>query len=131
METQKSVHSWCVATFPRYASKKGHALALLSEAVELALAAGLAAGLAFDTIRRAVEVPIIKHLNRLTEGEPLESDAGEVADVLVNVYAYAEEAGIDAQAELDKKMKENRQRLGDHYAAKTAQAEALGLVIEK
>lgn len=126
MENQKSVHEWCVTLFPRYASKKGHIIAMIGEVVELALAAGLG----FDTIRRAVEVPIMKHLNRVAEGEPLESDAGELADVLINVYAYAEQAGLDAQVELDKKMRANRQHMAEYYAGKTTQNEALGLVLE-
>jgi NTP pyrophosphatase (non-canonical NTP hydrolase) len=60
----------------------------------------------------------------------MESDAGEVADVLLCTYAYAEEAGIDSHKELNDKMRENRSRAAEYYAAKTAQKEDMGFILE-
>lgn len=126
METQKTIHEWCKDTFPRHVGKKGRAIALLEEAAELALAAGVG----FEAIRQAVEVPIKKHIARIDAGVELESDAGEVADVLLCLYAYAEEGSIDSHGELDAKMRENRSRPTSYYAAKTAAKEALGFILE-
>lgn len=126
METQQTIHEWCKATFPRHVGKKGRAIALLEEAAELALAAGVG----FDAIRQAVEVPMKKHIIREMRNEPMESDAGEVADVLLCLYAYAEEGSIDSHRELDAKMAENRSRPTEYYAAKTAAKEELGFILE-
>lgn len=126
METQQTIHEWCKETFPRHVGKKGRAIALLEESAELALAAGVS----FEAIRQAVEVPMKKHIIREMRNEPLESDAGEVADVLLCLYAYAQEAGYDAHKELDSKMATNRTRTIEYYANKTAQKEDLGFILE-
>jgi hypothetical protein len=123
-ENQKSIHEWCKDTFPRHVGTKGRAIALIEEAVEL----GIAAGLSLKEIQSAVDVPIFK-LAEQTQAGPLESDAGEVADVLLCLYAYAEEAGYDAHKELDAKMRTNRSRPKEYYAAKTAHKEDLGFIL--
>ena len=127
-ETQKPVYDWCTSMFPKHVGTKGRAVALVEEAVELALAAGVNA----DVIQAAVKVPMLKELIRLSNGERSShqrEDAEEIADVLVCVYAYAEEAGYDAHDELDKKMAINRSRPKEYYAAKTAQKEDLGFIL--
>lgn len=126
-ETQKSVHGWCIDTFPRHVGLPGRAIATLEEAVELAIAAGIDE----ETILAAVKVPIQKEKVRVANGErgkPRE-DAEEVADVLLCVYAYAEEAGYDAHEELDLKMAQNRSRGKEYYAKKTAAKEELGFIL--
>lgn len=118
-ETQESVFHWCDATFPRHRGKQGRATALVEEAVELCLAAGMSP----EDIRAAVEVPMKKARLR----PETESDAGEVADVLICLYSYAEEVGFDAHEELDTKMAKNRTRSAEFYAKKTDQKVALGM----
>jgi hypothetical protein len=125
IETQKSVHEWCKATFPRHVGLQGRAIALIEEAVELALACGTPR----DAIEASVRVPILKEDIRLKIGERnwhQREDAEEVADVLLCLYAYAEEAGYSAHQELDDKMEINRSRTAEYYAKKTAQKEELG-----
>jgi hypothetical protein len=125
-ETQKSVYQWCKATFPKFAGLKGRAIALVEEAVELALAAGVNP----EAIRAAANVPILKeeetHWTALAVPN---RDAEEVADALLCVYAYAEEAGYDAHRELDEKMALNRGRPQEYYDGKTAHKEELGYVL--
>jgi NTP pyrophosphatase (non-canonical NTP hydrolase) len=123
-ETQQSIHQWCKETFPRHVGVKGRAVALIEEAIEL----GLAGGLTIEEILAAVNTPIYK-LAEATADTPMESDAGEVADVLLCLYAYAQEAGHDAHAELDKKMAVNRSRSKEYYAKKTAHKEDLGFLL--
>jgi NTP pyrophosphatase (non-canonical NTP hydrolase) len=126
-ETQKSVHGWCKAMFPGYVGVKGRAVALIEEAVELSIAAGVP----YDTIRAAVEVPILKETVRMGSGQSWNpnADREEVADVLVCVYAYAEEAGYDAHQELDEKMELNRSRSMEYYAKKTAEKMDKGFIL--
>jgi NTP pyrophosphatase (non-canonical NTP hydrolase) len=127
-ETQKSVHEWCKATFPRHVGLPGRAIALIEEAVELALACGVEP----VTIEAAVKVPMIKESIQQQIGEYKwhdRYDAEEVADVLLCVYAYAEEAGYDAHKELDLKMETNRTRSVEYYAKKTAHKEELGFIL--
>jgi NTP pyrophosphatase (non-canonical NTP hydrolase) len=128
IETQKSVHEWCKATFTRHIGVKGRAVALVEEAVELALACGVDS----KAIKSVVEVPIIKESIRLFNGERKwhdREDAEEVADVLLCLYAYAEEAGYDAHKELDEKMALNRTRSKEYYANKTAEKEDWGYIL--
>lgn len=128
VETQKSIHEWCKATFPRHVGKQGRAVALLEEAVELALACGVES----DAIFAAVRVPILKEAIRVSTGEREhhpDNDLEEVADVLLCLYAYAEERGCDAHAELDNKMAVNRTRTAEYYAQKTARKEELGFIL--
>lgn len=125
VETQKSIHEWCKATFPRHAGIKGRAVALVEEAVELAIAAGLDA----ETISAAVMTPMRKEVMRLARGEAPGGQAEEIADVLLCLYAYAEEAGIDSHQELDQKMAINRNRSAEYYAQKTARKEELGFIL--
>lgn len=151
-ETQKSVHEWCKTTFSRFAGLQGRATALLEEAVELALTAGLSS----ETIYATARVPILKEAARAKSGWPTiqcrkcaaffwvpdgcacgehkpfnsmtgkNGDAEEIADVMICVYACAEEAGYDARKELDEKMALNRSRPAEYYAEKTARKEELG-----
>jgi hypothetical protein len=118
-ETQQSVFEWCRDTFPRHAGIKGRAIALIEEAVEL----GVAAGLSDEEIRAAVEVPLKKAKMRSED----ESDRGEVGDVLICVLAYAGERGFDAYDEMVKKMIVNRSRTKEYYATKTSEKESLGM----
>lgn len=127
-ETQKSVHEWCKATFSHYVGVKGRAVALLEEAVELALGCGMDEA----TIEAVVKVPILKEKILMANGErnwSSEDDEGEVADVLLCLYAYAEEANHDAHVALDRKMAVNRSRGAEYYAKKTAQKEELGFIL--
>jgi NTP pyrophosphatase (non-canonical NTP hydrolase) len=103
---------------------KGRAVALVEEVIELAIAAGLS----LKEIDAAVATPI-KKVAEMTQADVMESDAGEVADVLLCLYAYAEEAGYDAHKELDAKMRINRSRTKEYYAAKTAHKENLGFLL--
>jgi len=119
-ETQKSVHEWCKVTFPRFMGQQGRATAVLEEAVELALAAGVNT----ETIYATVRVPIMKESTRNQANAP-----EEIADVLVSLYSCAEEMGLDAHAELGKKMELNRSRPTEYYAEKTAQKEGLGYIL--
>jgi NTP pyrophosphatase (non-canonical NTP hydrolase) len=128
VETQKSIHEWCKATFPKHIGEQGRAVALLEEAVELALAAGVKE----DAIMAAVKVPILKETIRVSTGErerKYDDDLEEMADVLLCLYAYAEERGGDAHAELDRKMVINRGRSTEYYAKKTAHKQELGFIL--
>jgi len=126
METQKSVHTWIKRVFPEWKGARGRALALVEEVTELALAAGLTP----EDAQTAVNMVVSKHNSRVAAGEPLESDEGEVGDVYLCLFAYAEERGIDAQACLDEKMAKNRAKPDEHYFAKTQQKKSLGLALE-
>lgn len=126
METQKSIYTWIKRVFPEWKGARGRALAIVEESTELALAAGLNP----EEIQTAVDMVVAKHNERVAAGEPLESDEGEVADVLLCVYAYAEERSMDAQEVLDEKMAKNRAKPDEHYFAKTRQKRNLGLALE-
>lgn len=118
-ETQSSVYRWCKDTFPEFKGLKGRATALVEEAVELCLAAGMTK----EEIEAAVSVPLQKANLRKED----ESDRGEIADVQICVWAYAEEAGFSAQHETDKKMEINRSRPPEYYEMKTKQKKELGM----
>ena len=124
-ENQVTVHSWVKDVFPEWSGVRARALAIVEEAVELALATGLTK----PEIESAVNLPCVKEFKRIAADPNYkpEDPRGEVADVYINVLAYAEEAGFDAKKELDAKMKKNRSRSKEHYRAKTAQKKALGL----
>lgn len=124
-ETQQTVNAWVHECFPEWAGPRGRALAVVEEAIELALATGLTK----DEIQSAVEVPIQKEMLR-READPNykpEAVEGEIADTLLNVLAYAEEVGVNAHAALNAKMCINRSRPKEHYLAKTKQKKDLGL----
>lgn len=125
-ETQESVYQWTKDTFPRHVGVHGRAVALVEEAVELALAAGLTAEDIYDTVR----IPIQKAVSDIIERKPQESDRGEIADVLICVYAYAAEAGFDSQEALDDKMAVNRSRSKEYYDAKTQKKHDMGLPLK-
>jgi NTP pyrophosphatase (non-canonical NTP hydrolase) len=125
-ETQQSLSRWVRDTFPEYQGKYNRFVALLEEVAEL----GLEVGVSPETIRRVIEIPIRKETERGNIGDRERDPADlyeEVGDVLMNVYAFAEEAGIEAQAALDAKMSKNRARPLSYYQAKTAQKRELGL----
>jgi NTP pyrophosphatase (non-canonical NTP hydrolase) len=126
METPESVGTWVRRVFPEWSGPKGRALAVVEEAVEL----GLAAGLSVAQIQTAVNLSVGQHIRRFDAGATPESDEGEVADCMLNVYAYAYERGIDPQAALDKKMAKNRAKSDEQYKAKTALKKQLGLALD-
>ncbi len=123
METQQSVHEWVKRVFPEWSGIKGRALAIVEEAVEL----GLAAGLSSSEIQSAVNLSVGQHIRRFDAGATPESDEGEVADVQLNLWAYAEERGIDVQAAVDKKMARNRAKPDSAYHEKTKLKKSYGL----
>lgn len=124
-ENQKSVFAWIHATFPEWAGVKGRALAVVEEAVELALAAGLSP----EDLQSAVDLSVGQHNRRVEAGLPLEAIQGEVADVLLNVYALSEGAGFDANEVMTEKMEKNRAKPIEAYRAKTKLKRELGLKI--
>jgi len=126
METPETVGTWVRQVFPEWSGPKGRALAVVEEAVEL----GLAAGLSPSQIQTAVNLSVSQHIRRFDAGAAPESDEGEVADCMLNVYAYAYERGIDPQAALDKKMAKNRAKSNEQYKAKTALKKQLGLALD-
>jgi NTP pyrophosphatase (non-canonical NTP hydrolase) len=126
METPETVGTWVERVFPEWSGPKGRALAVVEEAVELALAAGLPSA----QIQTAVNLSVSQHIRRFDVGVTPESDEGEVADCLLNIYAYAYQRGIDPQTALDKKMAKNRAKSDEEYRAKTALKRKLGLVLE-
>jgi len=126
METPETVGTWVRRVFPEWSGAKGRALAVVEEAVELALAAELTP----DQINTAINLSYVQSARRLAEGQPPESDEGEVADCMLNVYAYAFERGIDPLAALDKKMAKNRAKSDEQYKAKTALKKSLGLALD-
>lgn len=125
-ETQKSTSQWIKDTFPEYQGKENRFVALLEEVVEL----GLEAGVSPETIRNVIEIPIRKEIERGNTGDrernPLDL-CEEVGDVLMNVFSFAEEAGIEAQVALDAKMYKNRLRPASYYRMKTQQKKNLGM----
>lgn len=125
METQKSVHAWIAETFPEWSGKQGRALAIIEEAVEL----GIAAGLSTEQIQSAVNLSVGQAERRAAAGTPVESDEGEVADIQLNLWAYAEERGFSAQDAVDAKMLKNRAKPLEQYRAKTKLKRELGLMI--
>lgn len=127
METPETVGLWVRRVFPEWSGAKGRALAVVEEAVEL----GLAAGLTKQQIQSAVDLSLGQHERRSAQiGYVPESDEGEVADCMLNVYAYAYERNIDPQAALDKKMVKNRAKPDEQYHAKTALKKNLGLALD-
>jgi NTP pyrophosphatase (non-canonical NTP hydrolase) len=123
-ETQQTVNAWVHDCFPEWSGPRARALAIIEEAVELALATGLST----EEIKSAVDLPIIKEtMRRLDPDYVPEGPDGEVADTLLNVLAYAEEIKVDAHKALNEKMKINRSRPKEHYLKKTAEKKALGL----
>jgi hypothetical protein len=123
METPETVGTWVRRVFPEWAGPLGRALALVEEAVEL----GLAAGLSPAEIQSAVDLSIGQDRRRRDAGIPPDGDKTEVADVLLNLYAYAHERDIDPQAALDEKMAYNRSKPDSAYHAKTKLKKSLGL----
>lgn len=123
METQKSVHAWIAVTFPEWSGSQGRALAIIEEAVEL----GLAANLSPEQIQSAVDLSVGQAKRRAEAGTPVEADEGEVADIQLNLWAYAEERGFSAQDAVDKKMAKNRLKPLEQYRAKTKLKRELGL----
>src|SRR5271157_2986835 len=127
METPETVGTWVQRVFPEWSGPKGRALAVVEEAVEL----GLAAGLTKDQIQSAINLSFNQHDSRsTTAGYVPESDEGEVADCLLNLYAYCFQRGIDPQAALDKKMAGNRAKPDEQYKAKTELKKRLGLALD-
>jgi hypothetical protein len=125
METQKSVHAWVSETFPEWSGPQGRALAIIEEAVEL----GLTAGLSKEKIQSAVNLSVGQAERRAAAGTPVEADEGEVADIQLNLWTYAEERGFSAQDAVDKKMAKNRLKPLEQYKAKTKLKRELGLQI--
>ena len=127
METPESVGTWVQRVFPEWAGAKGRALAVVEEAIELALAAGLPK----HQILSAVNLSFGQHDRRTAEPNYVpESDEGEVGDCLLNIYAYAYQRNIDPQAALDKKMAKNRAKSDEEYHVKTALKRKMGLVLD-
>ena len=122
METQKSVSSWIKLTFPEWAGSH-RVLAIVEEAVEL----GLAAGLTKEQIQSAVDLSVGQSERRAAAGTPPEAVQGEIADIQLNLWAYAEENGIDTNIAVDEKMKRNRAKPLAAYQAKTKLKRELGL----
>jgi hypothetical protein len=127
METPATVGTWVRRVFPEWSGARGRALAVVEEAVEL----GIAAGLTKEQIQSAVNLSFGQHDRRSAEPNYFpESDAGEVADCMLNIYAYSYERGIDPQAVLDAKMAKNRAKPDEQYKAKTALKKSLGLALD-
>jgi len=127
METPETVGRWVQEAFPEWAGAKGRALAIVEEAIELAIAAGLTK----EQIQSAVNLSTGQHERRIQDPNYVaESDEGEVADTMLNVYAYAYVRGIDLQAALDKKMAKNRAKPIEQYRAKTKLKKNLGLALD-
>jgi NTP pyrophosphatase (non-canonical NTP hydrolase) len=127
METPETVGTWVQEVFPEWSGAKGRALAVIEEAVEL----GQAAGLTEQQIQSAVNLSFNQHRSRTAQiGYVPESDEGEVADCMLNIFAYAYQRGIDPQAALDKKMTKNRAKPIEQYRAKTALKKMLGLALD-
>lgn len=123
-ENQVTVNSWVHEAFPEWAGPRARALAIVEEAVELAIATGLNT----EEIISAVRLPIIKdEMRRQDSNYVPEGPEGEVGDVYINVLAYAEEIKVDAKKAMNDKMKVNRSRPNEFYLAKTAAKKALGL----
>ena len=127
METPETVGKWVERVFPEWSGTKGRALAVIEEATEL----GLASGLTKEQIQSAVNLSFRQHDDRITQtGYVPESDEGEVADCMLNIFAYCHKRGIDPQAALDKKMAANRSKPDEQYKAKTQLKKNLGLALD-
>ena len=123
-ETQESLNTWVHESFPEWSGPKGRSLAIIEEAVELALVVGLTS----EEILSAVNLPIIKEAKRREDPDYVpEGPEGEVADIYLNVLAFAEEVGVDAKKALNHKMKINRSRPKEYYLEKTRLKKELGL----
>lgn len=116
--------AWITATFPEWKGP-GRALAVVEEAVELALAAGLNK----EQIQSAVDLSTGQHDCRVAAGIAPEALQGEVADLLLNVYALAEDNCFDANEAMTQKMKHNRAKPIEAYREKTKLKRGLGLKI--
>lgn len=124
LETPETVGEWIRATFPEWSGPQGRALAIVEEAVELALASGLS----HEQIQSAVNLSFHQDTTRKQQSDYVpESDEGEVADIMLNLYAYANEQGYNIQASLDKKMEKNRKKSFYDYQQKTQLKKRLGL----
>ena len=97
-ETPESIVQWCKDTFPQYQSREMLAIAILEEAIELAVAVGVPkseiALQCLDGTRKPVSEPF----------------PGEVADLGINLLSFAAHEGIDLSQAMNDKMKKNRER---------------------
>ena len=124
-ECQESIHNWVHDVFPEWSGVRARALAIVEEAIELAFATGLS----YHEMRSAIDMVAQKEVQRALDDPNYkpEDPKGEIADVYINVLAYAEEAGFDARKAMNEKMKKNRSRPKEHYLAKTEAKKKLGL----
>ena len=122
VETQRSVHQWTNEVYPQYSTKERRAIALIEEAVEL----GLAAGLNVEDIHNVVQLPITKFEKTGDRGD----DGEELGDVMLCVYAYGGQTEKDAHEELDKKMRHNRSKPLQHFQAKYQKKLEQGLELD-
>jgi NTP pyrophosphatase (non-canonical NTP hydrolase) len=113
-ETQQTIGQWAIDTFP---GEPGliprHCLRLLEEVIELCLVAGAHVDDIKLTQEREIERWTNKHAQRGVQYERYpepEKIPGELADCDIVLMTLAHRAGIDLQAERDKKMAINRAR---------------------
>lgn len=128
-ETQQSVSQWCRDVFPEYLGLDNRSIAVLEEAVELALGCGVTP----ETIRSVIEVPIRKEIERGWQPGSQPDRANleeEVGDLQINLFAIAEEAGIRTQGALNAKMEKNRSRPLEYYRAKSQRKVEMGLRLQ-
>lgn len=119
-EDQHTVYEWTKTAFPGLDNQTARTVAVLEEAIELAVAAGLKP----ERILNVVNVTLAKvHKQKNFPG----NDQEETADLLSCIYAYAGQRKFDAHEELDNKMVINRGRPLSYYREKTASKVAAGL----
>lgn len=97
METQQTIGEWAESTFKH--TQGGIALHLLSEAVELCMAAGCAYGCMRSIFEDAI-----------ANKKPTAMVEEEAADVVILVSALAHHAGFELSRVVDAKMEVNRAR---------------------
>lgn len=126
-ETQASVQKWRLEAFGAAKTKVNVLGRMVEEVAELLDAAGC--GPSGREVRKRAEV--LKGVVVDPLPWDVEAVADEAADVLVVLYGFCSELGIDLGAALDRKMKINRGRkwggvgggLGQHVERSTGQAQ--------